>query len=116
MTKNMKVVIGLCVQTEKTRTSDSDRHVLLVNTGNHRLIEVSMYGEESKRKKQTINVVVMKLATPRPCGIRSTQRCKADVLSFQQLASTLAKMARNADIRVNVYNFPVLRMSLVVDQ
>ena len=104
------------VKTEKTRTADSDRRVLLVNTSNHCLIEVSMYGEVNKTEKQTINVVVMKLATPKPCGIRSTQRCKADVFSFQQLASTLAKMAMNEDIRVKVYNFPVLRMSLVGDQ
>ena len=110
------VVIELRVKTqEKTRTSDSNGHVLLVNTSNHRLIEISMYDNQAK-EKQTINVVVMKLATPRPCGIRSTQRWKADVLSFQQLASTLAKMARNADIRVNEYNFPVFRMSLVFDQ
>ena len=75
-----------------------------------------MYEDLSEREEQTINVVVMKLATPRPCGIRSTQRCKADVFSFHRLASTLAKMASNADISVKAYNFPVLRMNLVVDQ
>lgn len=56
----------------------------------------------------------MKLATPNPCGIRSTQRWKLDVLSFQQLASKLAAMAMNEDIRVNAYNFPVLRMNLII--
>ena len=58
----------------------------------------------------------MKLAMPKPCGIRSIQRCKADVLSFQQLASTLAEMAMNDEARVNAYNFPVLRISLFVGQ
>lgn len=71
----MEIVMELFVQdSKKTRTADSDRHVLLVDTSNHRLIKVSIYETVKKRKKQTINVVVMKLATPKPCGIRSIQR------------------------------------------
>ena len=54
----------------------------------------------------------MKLAMPKPCGMRSTHKWNADVCSFHRLASTLARMAMAQDTSVSVYSFPVRRMSL----
>lgn len=46
--------MGRRVKTEKTRTSDSNRYVFLVNTSNHRLIKVSMYEIIKKENRQSM--------------------------------------------------------------
>ena len=62
--------------------------------------------------KRTISVLVIKLAIPKPWGIRSIHRWKGEEFSFQKLASILARIVIAEDTKVNVYNFPVRRMSL----
>jgi hypothetical protein len=62
--------------------------------------------------KRTISVLVIKLAIPKPWGIRSTHRWSAEEFSFQKQASRLAKIVIAEETKVNAYNFPVRRMSL----
>ena len=60
----------------------------------------------------TINVVVMTLAIPRPCGTISSHRCHCEVLSFQVATIEVATMVIAHDTSVSVYSFPVLRITL----
>jgi hypothetical protein len=54
----------------------------------------------------------MKLAMPKPCGIRSNQRWRADESSSQKVTRRLARMVKREETRVRVYNFPVRRIIL----
>lgn len=52
-------------ETRRKRTADSDRHVLFVDTRNHRLVKVNAYNKLSKRK------------TDNQCGCDETGYAKA---------------------------------------
>ena len=64
----------------------------------------------------TIRVAVIKLAIPKPDGIRSNQKWNDGVCSVQQLARKLATIVLRAEYKVKPYNFPVFRMYLGEDE
>jgi len=63
-------------------------------------------------RKLTINVVVIMLAIPNPCGVKSNQRWSSDVLKFHKETDTLAVTPNDTDAKVKEYSFPVLRINL----